>query len=159
MYKTKGGFGVAGGDVVDVQIDGWIRRAGGWKCLGVERVVGPRLVERDVVVADITFVEPVVGQLPAVGRPPHRGALTQFLAVHPAGGAVLDAPVDAAVGGDRTDIAVGGGTDPDVAILVEGLQHSVWRRRRSGLPPAIGIVTDRPADDSAWRVVDRLVYG
>ncbi len=75
---------LAGRDVVDEQIDRRIRRSGGRERLGVERRLPLRLVERHVVIADIALVESVVGELAAVGRPPHRRALTQFFAVDPA---------------------------------------------------------------------------
>ena len=107
------------------------------KRLGVERGLGLRLVERHVVVAHLALVEAVVRELAAVGRPPHRRALAQLFAVHPAGGAVFDAACGAAVGRDRARVAAVGGAQPDVAIVVEGLQRAVRRSRRLELPPAI----------------------
>jgi hypothetical protein len=126
------------GDVVNVQVDDRICRAGVRICLGVERWLHVRLVEDDVIVADVALVEPVVREHPAVGRPPHRGALAQLLAVDPARGAVLDPARRAAVGRRRAFATAVRGAEPDVAIAVEGGHRSVRRDRRLVLTATLG---------------------
>jgi len=117
--------GLLGAHVVDEEIDHGIRLAGFRIRLDVERVLDLRLVHLQVIVRHLLLVESVIGDSRAVGRPPHRGALCQLFAVHPARGPVLDAVLFAAVGGERNGVAAVGRTQPHVAILVERFQRLV----------------------------------
>src|SRR6185295_18128223 len=105
-------------DVVDEQIDRGVGGAGRGERFGVQSGLDLRLVQRHVVVAHVALVEAVVGELPAVRRPPHRGVLAQLLAVHPAGRPVLDAAADAPVVRDGARVLIVRGADPNVAVLV-----------------------------------------
>src|SRR5262249_18489630 len=96
------------------------------------------LTKGQVIVGDLAFIEAVIGDLLAVRRPPHGGALEQLLAVDPAGGTVLDAGLLAAVGGDGEFVAALGVTDPQVAVPIERLVLAVRRKDRGGLPAASG---------------------
>ncbi len=125
------------GDVVHEQIDDRIGGAGLRVGLDVVRALDLGLVELQVVVDDLLLVEAVVGDLAAVGRPPHGARLRQLLAVHPARGAVLDAVLVVAVGRDRRLVRAGGVAHPEVAIAIERLQLAVGRVGRRGLPAAL----------------------
>ena len=123
--------------VVHEQIDDRVRRARLGVGLDVVLALELGLIELEVDSRAPALVEPVVGDLRAVGRPPHRGRLRQLLAVDPARRAVLDAVLLAAVGGDRRFAAAGGVAEPEIAVAVEGLQLPVRRIRGGRLPAAL----------------------
>src|SRR5262249_37897449 len=90
-----------------------------------------------VVVWHLALVKPVEGDLLAVRRPPHRGALLQFLAVDPAGCAVFNAGFVVAVRGDGHFVASLGVAQPEVAVPVKRLELAVRRGGGSELPAAL----------------------
>src|SRR5262249_5392398 len=106
-------------DVVDKEIDDWIRRAGLRIRLDVERVLNLREGGRQIEVVNLAFVEAVVRELLAVRRPPHRGSLAKLFAVHPARRAEFDSCLNAAVARDLGRVCARGIADPYVAILVD----------------------------------------
>ena len=92
----------------------------------VQLVLDGGLVQRQIVVGHLAFVEPIKGDFLAVGRPPHGGVLFEFLAIDPARGAVFDAVFVAAVGGQlgfATFLDIG---KPKVARAIKGFALAVW---------------------------------
>ncbi len=59
--------GLPGRHVVDEQLDDRVVDAGLWIGLGVDAALEPGLIELEIVVGHLALVEPVVGQLAAVG--------------------------------------------------------------------------------------------
>jgi hypothetical protein len=124
------------GDIVDKQIDHWIRLARLGICLDIEGVVDLGLVHLQVVIRYLLFVEAVIRELPAVRRPPHRGALFQFLPVDPAGGSVLGAFRLTAIGRDGYLAGAIQVAQPHIPIAIDGLQFPVGRLCGLELPSA-----------------------
>ena len=71
-------------DVVHEQVDDGIRRARLRIRLDVVLALNLRLIDLEVVVGYLLFVEPVVGDPAAVGGPPHGRPLTELFTVDPA---------------------------------------------------------------------------
>src|SRR5207302_8765510 len=76
---------------------------------------------------------------------PHRRALPQLLAVHPARRPVLDARLLAAVGRELNRAPARRVAQPDVAILVKGAMRPVGRERELELASAIGLAATTAA--------------
>ena len=127
-----------GGDVIDEEIGDRVGLAGLRIGLDVGLGIELGLVHLQDVIGDLALVEPVVGQLLAVRRPPHGVALGQLLAVDPAGRTVLDAVLDAAFSGDGDLVLAVGVAQPDVAVAIEGLELLVGGDGLGELPAALG---------------------
>src|SRR5690606_1177671 len=103
--------------------------------LGIDVAVQLGLVHLQVVIVDRTLVEAVESQLRAVGRPPHRGCLTQLLTVDPARAAVLDPLLEIPLGGHRPLAAAIGHADVHVPVAVEGPPTGIGGEGLGGLTP------------------------
>ena len=124
------------GDVVDEEIDDWVGRAGLGVGLDVVGALNLGLIELKVVVDDLFFVEAVVRDLAAVGRPPDGARLAELFAVDPARRTVLDAILVVAVSRDRRLVGPIGVAHPQIAIAIERFQLAVGGVGRGGLPAA-----------------------
>ena len=102
-----------------MQRDYWLTVGRSLASLEDPESVGRRAAERAVARLGARRVEPVVGELAAVGRPPHRGPLSQLLAVHPARGSIFDTFVLAPVRGHLDLAGPVAPTDEQVPVLVE----------------------------------------
>src|SRR5262249_6383903 len=94
------------------------------------------LIERQIEVRDVLFIETIERDLLAVRRPPHRGVLIQFLAVAPTGRAILDTRLVAALGGNRYFIRTVGLAQPKIAIAIKRFPFAVGRSSGSKLATA-----------------------
>ncbi len=80
------------------------------------------MIELKEVVGHRALIEPVEGYLRAVGRPPHRGGLIEFLSIQPAARAVLGPGLLIAVGCDRHFAGAACVAPPEIAIAIECLE-------------------------------------
>ena len=134
------------GDVVDPEVDDGVGGTGLRVRLDVVRALNLGLIELQVVVENLFLVEAVVGDLPAVGRPPDRARLSELLAVHPARRAVLDPVLVVAISRDAGLVGAGDFAHPQVAVAIESLELAVGRVRRRRLASALDA---RPAPAAA----------
>ncbi|HXG57306.1 MAG TPA: hypothetical protein VNJ03_18140 [Vicinamibacterales bacterium] len=130
--------GLPGGQVVHEEVNDRVVDAGLRIRLDIDTALELRVIELEKIWRHGFLVETVEGELAAVGRPPHRRALRELLAIHPAAGTVLRLVLVVAVRRHGDLDAAGRAGEVDIAVAVERVELLVRGFGRLELPPAFG---------------------
>src|SRR5690625_7443563 len=87
-------------EIVNIELDEGVARARFRIVLYIYPALDLRLIELQMIILYLTLIEAVIGELPAIGRPPDRGALSGLLTIDPTSRSILDAALDTPIGRD-----------------------------------------------------------